>query len=105
MNYKCNMTTLITVDSNNDIIIVNVINFCSVVLLAFPVVCDINFIRKSLLLVSDIPIVKPGTSLYRSAKIFIPGSPQIDPRKLLRARNDGKVEWNTTRCIPQNMQR
>ena len=23
----------------------------------------------------------------------------MDPRKLLRARNDGKVEWNTTRCI------
>ena len=27
------------------------------------------------------------------------GSPQMDPSKLLRARNDGKVEWNTTRCI------
>ena len=24
----------------------------------------------------------------------------MDPSKLLRARNDGKVEWNTTRCIP-----
>ena len=36
-------------------------------------VCDIDFIRKSLLLVSDIPIVKPGMSLYRSAKIVIPG--------------------------------
>ena len=23
----------------------------------------------------------------------------MDPSKLLRARNDGKVEWNTTRCI------
>ena len=22
----------------------------------------------------------------------------MDPSKLLRARNDGKVEWNTTRC-------
>ena len=26
-------------------------------------------------------------------------SPQMDPSKLLRASNDGKVEWNTTRCI------
>ena len=24
---------------------------------------------------------------------------QMDHSKLLRARNDGKVEWNTTRCI------
>ena len=23
----------------------------------------------------------------------------MDPSKLLRACNDGKVEWNTTRCI------
>ena len=23
----------------------------------------------------------------------------MDPSKLLRASNDGKVEWNTTRCI------
>ena len=23
----------------------------------------------------------------------------MDPNKLLRASNDGKVEWNTTRCI------
>ena len=23
----------------------------------------------------------------------------MDPSKLLHARNDGKVEWNTTRCI------
>ena len=23
----------------------------------------------------------------------------MDPSKLLRARNDGKVEWNTTHCI------
>ena len=36
-------------------------------------VCDIDFIRKSLLLVSNIPILKPGMSLYRSAKIVIPG--------------------------------
>ena len=26
-------------------------------------------------------------------------SSQMDPSKLLRASNDGKVEWNTTRCI------
>ena len=26
-------------------------------------------------------------------------SPQMDPSKMLRARNNGKVEWNTTRCI------
>ena len=32
-------------------------------------------------------------------------SHQKDPSKLLRASNDGKEEWNTTRCIPQNMQR
>ena len=32
-------------------------------------------------------------------------SPQMDPIKLLRASNDGKVEWNTTRWMPQNMQR
>ena len=25
-------------------------------------------------------------------------SPQMDPSKLLRASNDGKVEWNTIRC-------
>ena len=23
----------------------------------------------------------------------------MDPSKMLRARNNGKVEWNTTRCI------
>ena len=32
-------------------------------------------------------------------------SPQMDPIKLLRASNDGKVEWNITRCTPQNRQR
>ena len=32
-------------------------------------------------------------------------SPRMDATKLLRASNDGIVKWNTTRCIPQNMQR
>ena len=32
-------------------------------------------------------------------------SPQKDASKLLRASNDGKEEWNTTRCILQNLQR
>ena len=36
---------------------------------------------------------------------FEKSSTEMDPRELLRASSDGIVEWNTTRCIPQNMQR
>ena len=37
-----------------------------------------------------------GVERFRSLLLR---SPQMDPSKLLRARNDRKVEWNTTRCI------
>ena len=60
-----------TVDRNIDD------NYCFFfVILAFPVVCDIDFIvitGNILRSVNDIPIVKPGISLYRGSAIS-PGS-------------------------------
>ena len=37
-----------------------------------------------------------GVEEFRS---WLLRSPQMDPGRLFRASNDGKVEWNTTRCI------
>ena len=37
-----------------------------------------------------------GVKEFRS---WLLRSPQMDPSRLLRARNDGKGEWNTARCI------
>ena len=45
-----------------------------------------------------------GNDFWMLSEMFVMvrrslGSPQMDPSKPLRARNDGKVEWNTPRYI------
>ena len=69
MNYNCNIQGILKKPEKLMTIIVNCNEslFCYTIL-AFPVVCDIDFIvitGNILRSVNDIPIIKPGISLYR----------------------------------------
>ena len=47
-----------------------------------------------------IGIVRNGSQeLIEEFRSWLLRCAQMDPSKLLRASNDGKVEWNTARCI------